>query len=1159
MRTESVLTYIPIDRRHSLATGEPLPVEVIGSALFADISGFTPLTEGLARAFGPRLGAEELSRQLNRVYDALVEEVHLYGGTIISFSGDAITCWFDGAESPPDAALRALTCAFALQSAMHPFSRVRLPDGSAVHLSIKVVVASGSARRFIVGDPTLLLLDVLAGSTLNRMAEGEHHIVSGEVAADSATLDLIPGTCDIREWRTVSVERFAVLNRVDGAAAPHTWQPLDAARLQPEHVRAWVLPTLYERVDEPPPELRPAVAMFVSFDGIDYDGDPESGHKLDAFIRWVQSILVRYDGSLMQITMGDKGSHFYAAFGAPTAHENNAARAASAALDLRSPPPDVRYIKSIRIGISQGIMRTGAYGGKSRRTYGALGDDVNLAARLMTHAAPGQILVSGRAHKALATGFVLEEREPIPVKGKREPQPIARLVSHVDEYAHVSTLLRPLVGRGAELERLKAHVQAALSGQPGGCVWVYGDAGIGKTRLVHELRRQYANQVMWFNFETDPLVHESLHPVLPALREFFAFDLSGNNSMKRAWFDRRMDRLVRTLRGTPNAQGLADEVSEARWWIGALLGLHWKGSPYEISDPKARFDRSLRALDALLRANSHVKPVVLHVQGAQWLDPDSRALLDWWIESAAGCPTVVIVDSRELDRDLISRHADHIDLLSLRELDTAAVAELAANVLSGQISASVARYLTRRANGSPLFTEQLALDLVERRALVVSPAGEWLLDASRADDIPADINAVLIARLDRLPADVRMAVQFASVIGQEFESPVLAGMMGDADRVRALTQQAENETIFITRGEKVIAFRHTLLRDAAYAVQSQERLRDLHALAGAAIETVYADDLDDHAPDLAYHYEKAGLLECAAAYLVKSARAMIGLHASREAIGYYCRALDLAPHAPDDQPPLTPDAIASIQESLGDLHDAMSEYAASAEHYDHALALLSAADHARRAALYRKQGQVLHKCGRTDEAVQAYRVGLVEVQSAQNPQEACQLYTGLSVILYRQGSIEDALELATTGLMMAQLQEDKRNRAYAAQTLGMLYWKTGEYAAARQLYNESMTLWQETQNTLGMAAVHNHVGMLNESMGSLTDAASAFEQGAALFEGVSSPQGLAAAYEHLARIHRQLGNEERAASYQEQAARTLAQGEQGKAHDSISLWQLGMW
>ncbi len=190
-------TYLPQDRQRALGRGETLPDRASGAALFADISGFTPLTEALTQQLGPRRGIEELTHQINAVYDALIAEIEKVGGSVIGFAGDAITCWLDG-----DTGLRAVTAALALQAAMSAFPK----------LGLKVAVTSGPVRRFVVGDPAIQLLDALTGATVARLATAEHLATRGEVLIDTATAEALAETVAISAWRTAdNGERFAVV------------------------------------------------------------------------------------------------------------------------------------------------------------------------------------------------------------------------------------------------------------------------------------------------------------------------------------------------------------------------------------------------------------------------------------------------------------------------------------------------------------------------------------------------------------------------------------------------------------------------------------------------------------------------------------------------------------------------------------------------------------------------------------------------------------------------------------------------------------------------------------------------------------------------------------------------------------------------------------
>ncbi len=260
-------------------------------------------------------------------------------------------------------------------------------------------------------------------------------------------------------------------------------------------MRVWLLAPIYERLRRGLgnflAELRTTVPLFVRFDGIDYDNDDEAGEKLNAYISWVQKVVAHYEGTLIDLNIGDKGSYIYINFGAPLTHEDNAERATAAAWALRHQPPELEYIGLVQIGISQGRMRAGAYGGSQHCTYGVLGDEVNMAARLMMAATPGQILISEELRRSLGTHFVLEDLPPIKLKGKSRPAVIFALVDvrQADKFLLVSLdHALPMVGRQYECNLMAEKLNRVMQGQ-GQIIGVTGEAGLGKSRLVAEIMK----------------------------------------------------------------------------------------------------------------------------------------------------------------------------------------------------------------------------------------------------------------------------------------------------------------------------------------------------------------------------------------------------------------------------------------------------------------------------------------------------------------------------------------------------------------------------------------------------------------------------------------------------------------------------------------------
>ena len=320
--------------------------------------------ETLITELGRKRGAEEVLRQINPVYKALIAELHRYQGSVIGFAGDAITCWLG--DSSGQAAARATACALAMQACIQPFKRIQTSMGTTIPLGIKVAIAGGPVRRLLIGNPAIRVLDVIAGNTLTRMAKAEKQANAGEVIVSEEIIPYIQDIVEISKWRPVqetseTLRSFAVVNGLLQPIKPNPWPKLNISRLNTQQLKPWLLPNVYHRIqagDQFLGDFRLATPLFIKFSGIDYEQDVNAGQKLDAYVRWVQSILQRYEGTLVQLIIGDKGTYIYANFGTPLTHEDDTQRALLAALTLQKTPHKLRYIGPVQMGIHQGQVWT---------------------------------------------------------------------------------------------------------------------------------------------------------------------------------------------------------------------------------------------------------------------------------------------------------------------------------------------------------------------------------------------------------------------------------------------------------------------------------------------------------------------------------------------------------------------------------------------------------------------------------------------------------------------------------------------------------------------------------------------------------------------------------------------------------------------------------
>lgn len=247
------VTHLPEELRNALLEGRNLPEHAEGTVLFADISGYTPLSKALSRAYGPRQGAEELIKSLNLIFEDLITEVSRYHGSVISFAGDAITCWFDDQvfdeANTPDGSQRAASCAFAMQSAMGKISQLAIPGEGSVGLGVKISMATGPVRRFLVGDAACQRILVLAGETLQRMEAGAQITKPGEVLADENSIRRLESKVVLASYRFTNIgEKFTIVAEICQDVDPNPWPDRSPQTLSEDQLRPWLLPQVFERL-----------------------------------------------------------------------------------------------------------------------------------------------------------------------------------------------------------------------------------------------------------------------------------------------------------------------------------------------------------------------------------------------------------------------------------------------------------------------------------------------------------------------------------------------------------------------------------------------------------------------------------------------------------------------------------------------------------------------------------------------------------------------------------------------------------------------------------------------------------------------------------------------------------------------------------------------
>lgn len=1093
---ESPRAYIPIDRRQAMASGQELAERTTGAALFADISGFTPLTEMLARVLGPRRGAEELTVYLNQIYDALITELHRYRGSVINFSGDAITCWFDGDEG-----LRSVTTALAMQQAMTQFANLEIPGGGAVSLAIKAAVAIGAVRRFVVGDPRYTMIDTMAGITLERLAAAEHEANKGEVIIDGAAAEALGEALIISEWRgkEASSERFAVVAGLNTQAPADPWPELAPDALTDEQTRPWVLPAVYRRLiagkGEFLAELRSASALFLRFGGIDYDKDPDAPQKLDAYIRQVEAVLEHYDGSLLQLTIGDKGSYLYAAFGAPNSHEDDVDRAASAALELQALSPRLDYIGQVQIGITQGRMRVGAYGGQNRRTYGVLGDATNLSARLMQAAEPGQILVSDEAYARAGSSFVWENLPAIRVKGKSEPVALKRLVGLRKHQTGPSlTDLYPLppVGRSTTLSRMEQALSELLAGH-GQILHLMGEPGMGKSHLAAEFsRRAYAQPVRLAVGVCQSISRSNAYT---PWRQIFNALLGMEEGSE--------DQAVHMLERWVNAE-------HPEWSLRLPLLSDLLGLPIPDNLTTAALDSDLRQkllfslLVEMIQFWAAQKPLAILIENAQWMDEASLALTQVIAQQASGTAAVLVLVIQRLaqagETAMLPKLAalGNYQEMILYEMPEDEMALLIERHLGGHTSLLLQTLVQRLSRGNPFFIIELLeamhkggqlemldtgtfsvshelLSVLQTANLLLQVEGEWKLkpdtDLSAVRlNVPDSIQGLVLSRIDRLPEELKLTLKVSSVIGYTIDLLLVSQAhpdRKDIDTINTEAREIEAQEIIHqeTQDQLIYAFRHHSSQEVIYETLLYQQRQQLHQL----VALVLAERHPEAVTQIAHHAYMGQAWPLALRYNFLAGETARQLHANQQSMDFYNKALRCTAELPENE---TNDQRKLIHLALGELMISAGDHDAALAHLDEALTLtVLSGDIEAQARVFRWYGRSFELRGNFDQALDWLDKGL-EVLKGHVSSEEAELLLTAGLIHQRQGQAERTRALCERSLEVARQLGQAALQARAYNVMGMVDLRTHPRQAIEK-FQLSLSQYEQLGNILGQANSHN--------------------------------------------------------------------------------------
>jgi class 3 adenylate cyclase/tetratricopeptide (TPR) repeat protein len=632
------------------------------------------------------------------------------------------------------------------------------------------------------------------------------------------------------------------------------------------------------------------------------DRDPEEARQLlDPVLDRMMAAVHRYEGTVNQI-MGDG---IMALFGAPIAHEDHAVRACYAALAmqeaLRAYADQIRQTHQveiqIRVGLNSGEVVVRAIGNDLHMDYSAIGQTTHLAARMEQLAMPGSILLTA---ETLRLAEEVVQTKPLgltPIRGLAQPLDVFELVGagppRTRLQAFAARSLTCFVGRQAEVEVMR-HAHALAGAGHGQLVAVMGEPGVGKTRLFYEFLCAPWTQG-WLLLESQADSYGKAipyHPVRELLKVYFQLEARDD---ARRMYEKVTDKL-RTL--DPSLVPMLPVVL-------ALLDVPVDDRAWQALEPPQRRQWTFDALKRLLLRESQIQPVLLVCENLHWIDAETQAFLDSLIDSLPTARLLLLVNYRPEYHHPWGRKTYYTQLRIDPLPSTSAEGLLQALLGDDSTLAPLQRALIERTEGNPFFLEESVRTLVESQVVVGEPGAYRLARVPWTMQVPATVQAVLAARIDRLPAEDKLLLQTAAVIGKDVPFPLLQAIAELPEEALrgALTHLQAAEFLYEARlfPELEYTFKHALTQEVAYGSLLQERRRALHARIVEAIERLSPERLDEQAERLAYHALRGEVWRKAFAYFRQAGAKAAARSAHREAVGYFEQALVALQHLSEHQ------------------------------------------------------------------------------------------------------------------------------------------------------------------------------------------------------------------------------------------------------------------
>ncbi|MBC8312676.1 MAG: tetratricopeptide repeat protein [Candidatus Cloacimonetes bacterium] len=1088
--------------------------EIDSTTMFIDISGFTEMTENLMK--NGNEGAEILTEIINEIFTPSIEKIYQYNGFVSTFAGDAFTAIFPRTNANPDS---VLVSAKEIQNIFKDIGTQKTKFGT-YNLEVKIGLSFGKVLWKII--PSEIIIGYyFMGKVIYRAANCEAQCKAGEIIVDEFLKK------KSKQSKFSKNGNNYLLNSVPQISP----NKIITKEVKNSDLTPFISDPIIELKSKG--EFRNVISCFISF---------EERGNFDKKIAEILNLTYQYGGYLNKIDFGDKGAIILVLFGAPIAKEKIHIRACDFVLAVNK----IKNFKT-KIGLTYYTAFAGFVGSKIRNEYTALGMSVNLAARFMIYANWNQILIDRYIYREIKELYEIEILKEAKLKGFKLKIQTYQL-NEKKEDVKEDKFSGKLIGRDKELQKLKKFLNPLHKNKFAGIVYVDGIAGIGKSKLVYELKDSLRRQdYNWFYFPCDEILHKSFNPIIFFLKSYFNQSEKQTQPKNRREFEKKLDWLLQQI----DDDKLKKELISSKSLIGALLNFHWKNSLYEKLDKKNRFENTLFALRNLVIATTLRKPVIVELEDGHWIDSDTKKWLKILTRNAENYPFLIIttcrfnVDGSPFEFDLKGIFEDRINLqfLSKKGSENLIKSKLGAK----SVPEETISFIFEKSEGNPFYIEQIVLYLMEQKIL-----NRQLKLSKSAINIPTSISEIIMARIDKLTSELKEIVKTACVMGQEFTIDVLFEMLNNflpvsQEKLVKLIKDVKDEHIWDSVSQIKYLFNHAMIRDSIYGMQLKKRLRELHEFAAKAIEKIHKKELKNYYADLAYNYEKAEIRNKTLEYLTKAGNYAKEMYQNQDAIKYFNKLLNILSIKKKAEHKLAEEIILSKIELLS-LIGKMSEVKSELEKLDEMFFLdieqkdryfyfsakyfLDIEDYS---DLKKVSEKIIHKI---KNIKYKYHIEILHSRA-------------LKYLNYQEEFEKSAYKLLKKFREKNELEFESR----ISNIIGIFKREQAKYEEALEYFNNYYQISKKLDNTVNIIGALHNIGTVNSRLGNKDKAKNNFEHALEFAEKMGNKHECAKLIPELAAILSSQGQNEKALEYYREGLE-LAKDIGNKIQEQLILYNI---